>query len=67
VSAVCISPCERYVATSSWDWTIRLWSTRDGEHLWTFENDHTGWATHLLFSLDGRFLASGDHEGRVRI
>ncbi len=66
VTAACISPCERYVATASWDCTIWLWSTRDGECLWTFRDGHSP-TTHLLFSLDGRFLASGDEEGRVRI
>ncbi len=67
VTAACISPCERYVATAFNDSTIELWSTRDGECLWTFRDRGNRFATHFLFSPDGRFLASGDNEGIVRI
>ncbi|TFK82172.1 WD40 repeat-like protein, partial [Polyporus arcularius HHB13444] len=64
VTAACISPCERYVVTASQDCTIWLWSTRDGECLWIFRDGHSP-TTHLLFSPDGRFLASGDKKGIV--
>ncbi len=65
-SAVCISPCERYVATASEDRTVRLWSTRDGELLWTFR-DHDSPVTRVVFSENGRLLASADDVGRVCI
>ncbi len=62
----CFSPCERYIATASHDFTVRLWSTRDGELLWTFR-DHDNMVTEVVFSPDGRVLASVDDDGRVRI
>ncbi|TFK89184.1 WD40 repeat-like protein [Polyporus arcularius HHB13444] len=66
VQAVCISPCERYVATASEDCTVRLWSTKDGELLWTFR-EHDRDVTHVVFSPDRRFLASADMGGTVHI
>ncbi len=64
VKAVCMSPCERYVATASEDTTVRLWSTMDGSHIWTFL-DHDAAVTHILFSSDGSTLASADEDGKV--
>ncbi len=66
VNDTCFSPCERYIATASDDGTVRLWSTRDGELLWTFK-DHSYRVEHVVFSPDGRVLASADGEGGVRI
>ncbi len=70
VTAVCFSPCERYVATASEDGTVRLWSTSDGELLWTFRDDDldtSGLVTHVSFSSDGRRLATASSRGRVRV
>ncbi len=66
VTAAYISPCERYIATTSLDCTVRLWSTRDGELLWTFHDYETP-VSHLVFASDGKSLASADYDGRVRI
>ncbi|KAI0713007.1 WD40-repeat-containing domain protein [Cerioporus squamosus] len=64
VMAACISHCERYVATASYDTTVSLWSVEDGSLLWTFEDHHaTVW--HLVFTLDGKSLVSADEEGEV--
>ncbi|RDX41521.1 WD40 repeat-like protein [Lentinus brumalis] len=66
VTAACFSPCERYVATASDDRTVRVWSTSDGELLWTFR-DHDNRVTKVVFSPDGRILASAGNNGRVCI
>ncbi|TFK80334.1 WD40 repeat-like protein [Polyporus arcularius HHB13444] len=66
VKALCISPCERYVATASEDTTVRLWSTTDGSLIWTFL-EHGAVVTHILFSPDERTLATADKEGQVCI
>ncbi|TFK88163.1 WD40 repeat-like protein [Polyporus arcularius HHB13444] len=64
VSAVCFSPCERYIAATSR--TIWLWSTRNGELLWT-SRDHDTLVKHIVFAENGRTLASVDEDGRVCI
>ncbi len=64
VEAACISPCERYIATASEDTTVRLWSVGDGLCIWTFVN-HAEPATQVVFSPDGRILASADKDGAV--
>ncbi len=70
VTAARFSPCERYVATASDDGTVRLWSTRDGELLWTFHDDdldEVDGLTHVSFSSDGRRLVTASDGGRVRV
>ncbi len=64
VNTACFSPCERYIATTSEDCTVRLWRTSNGELIWTFE-DHDAEVKHLIFASDGRTLASADVLGRV--
>ncbi|KAI0713015.1 WD40-repeat-containing domain protein [Cerioporus squamosus] len=61
--AACFSPCERYVATASWN-TVRLWSVGDGSLVWTFE-DHDARVSHLVFTPDGKSLVLADEDGRV--
>ncbi|TFK79692.1 WD40 repeat-like protein, partial [Polyporus arcularius HHB13444] len=50
--------------------TVRVWSTSDGELLWTFR-DHEWYTselvTHVSFSSDGRRLATAAIGGRVRV
>ncbi|RDX40400.1 WD40 repeat-like protein [Lentinus brumalis] len=64
IAAACFSPCERYVATSSEDDTVRLWSVGDGSLVCTFV-DHDITVVHLVFSPDGKTLVSADMVGRV--
>ncbi|RPD68180.1 WD40 repeat-like protein [Lentinus tigrinus ALCF2SS1-7] len=64
VNAACFSPCERYIATSSYDSTVRLWSVMDGSLIWRF-TDHSDEVGHVVFSGDGSTLASADYEGQV--
>ena len=59
------SPDGCYIATASNDMNVQLWRA-DGVRLATFA-EHTAWVDHLVFSPDGRTLASGDYQGNVHI
>ena len=67
----CFSPDGNYVAVVSQDhstdiYAIRLW--RIGETMCTaLFTEHRRWITHLAFSPNGEFLASGDALGIVHI
>lgn len=67
VLKACFSPCGKYIASASWDGTVRLWRTTDGSCVAIcWEHGHAVVA-HLAFSPDGKTLSSGASDGTVVI
>ena len=66
VTAAGFSPCGKYIASASWDETIRVWRTSDGSCLATLL-EHKDAVDHIAFSPDGKTLASGGRDRRVII
>ena len=66
VSALVVDPWNRYVATSSWDRTVKLWDPRSRSVIASLEG-HRDWAVSLAVSGDGELIASGAQGGEVRI
>jgi WD40 repeat protein len=55
-----------YIATSSNDWTIKLWLASNGTLIRTF-NGHTGAVNCLDFSKNGKYIVSGSNDSTVII
>jgi len=66
VYAVAFSPDGAYLASGSFDETVRLWRVSDGALLRTL-NGHTGSVLSVAFSPDGAYLASGSADRTVRL
>jgi WD40 repeat protein/serine/threonine protein kinase len=65
-SPVAWSPDGRFLASGSWDNTVRVWDAADGRLLRTLEG-HTSGVTSVAWSPDGRYLASGSLDRTVRV
>ena len=73
VSSVDFSPDGRLIASGSFDGTVRVWDTADGQQKEVFSDE--GWKTRkglqqagiyvVAFSPDGKFIASGGRDGTV--
>lgn len=59
------SPNGKYLASGSWDTTVRLWD-HDGNLVETLRG-HSSIVLTVQFSPDGRFLASGSADGTVAL
>lgn len=57
VTCVAFSPDGRFIASGSWDKTIRIWCAETGAELQRL-NGHEGWVLGLSYSPDGVRLAS---------
>ena len=65
LSKACFSPDMRYIATAG-RLTVQLWRTSDASRVTVF-SEHSERVSHVTFSPNGEFLASGDKSGVVYI
>lgn len=66
VEAIVFSPDNRWVASGSFDNTIKIWELESGRELRSLTG-HSGAIKSLACSPDGKLLASGSNDGTVRI
>jgi WD40 repeat protein len=64
--SVSFSPDGRWLASGSWDYTIKLWRVSDGALVRTLTGHWSG-VYSVSFSPDGRWLASGSWDGTIRL
>ena len=67
ISTVVFSPNSRYLATGSYDYTIRMWDLENGSTFHLLNSQVETEIRALAFSPDGEFLASGSSDGYARI
>eukprot|EP00962_Isochrysis_galbana_P006138 scaffold1658_cov115-Isochrysis_galbana.AAC.23 len=66
VNAVCFSPDGQWLASGSFDGSIRLWAARTGKFTATLRG-HVGAVYQLAWSGDSRLLASGSKDSTVKV
>jgi WD40 repeat protein len=66
VSSLAYCPDGRFLATASWDGTVRVWDAAGGAELLTLRG-HEGGVWGVAFSPDGRRIASGARDWTVRV
>ena len=66
VQSVCWSPDGKYLASSSYDNTVKIWDAKSGEELKTFEG-HSSSVIEVCWSTDGKYLASGSADETVKM
>jgi hypothetical protein len=66
VLSVAFSPDGKYLASGSWDHTVRLWEVESGTCLRVMEG-HRDDVNSVAFSPDGKYLASGSDDKTVRL
>jgi len=66
VSGIAFSPDGRQLASASWDSTVSVWNSADGQELRTLRA-HTDSAWRVAYSAHGERLASVANDGTVRI
>ena len=66
VASVAFSPDGHWLASASWDNTVRLWDVGTGQERRVFRG-HTDAVWGIAFSPDGRRLASGSFDKTVRL
>ena len=66
VQAVAFSPDKRYLASGSFDSTIKIWDVETGSELRSLSG-HLGAVKALVWSPDGKWLVSGGNDRTLRI
>jgi WD40 repeat protein len=63
---VAFSPDGQYLASGSWDKSIKLWSVQSHKQAAILQ-EHSGYVLALAFSADGKYLASGSGDNTVKL
>ena len=66
VFSVCWSPDGKYLASGSWDKTVKIWDAKSGEKLKTLAGHYDN-VRSVSWSPDGKYLASGSADNTVII
>ncbi len=66
VWGIALSPDDVYVASASYDETVRVWEVATGQPLRVLQG-HTDYVTCAVWSLDGEWIASGSGDKSVRV
>lgn len=66
ISSAVFSPDGKYVASASWDYTVKLWDAATGDSIRTL-NGHTRQINMVQFSPDGTHIATASFDGTARI
>jgi len=67
VRSIAVSPCERYVLTSSDDANIKLWDVEDNFSLKTTYEGHAHYVMQVAWHPDGELFASASLDKKVRV
>lgn len=66
VKSVAIDPMENYIASASWDRTIKIINYKTGKVIHTL-NGHDGYINSIVFSPNGKLVASASFDKTIRI
>ncbi len=66
INRIAWSPDGRFLASSSFDRTVRIWDAHTGEQLQTLTG-HTGPVFSVAWSPDGQVMASGSADKSIRL
>src|SRR5688572_8016982 len=66
VQAVVFSPDKKFLASGSFDSTIKIWDVESGRELRSLSG-HLGAIKALVWSPDGKWLASGGNDKTLRV
>ena len=66
ISEIAFSPCDRYLASSSFDQTVKIWQIDTGQ-CWKTLQGHSEKLMAVAFSPDGKQLASGADDHALKL
>ena len=67
VSCIAISGDGKYIASGSYDTTIRVWDATLGTAVGEPLRGHRGWVRSVAFSPDGTAIVSGSNDATIRL
>jgi WD40 repeat protein len=67
ITGLVFSSDGKYMASASYDGTVRLWNMDDLNALPIVFDDHDSWVTSVTFTPDNKFVISGDKNGNIKV